>query len=454
MADDFATSSVPAPRRRRWGSVVMVVIAILAGAGFLYWLTHRPPAEDASGFGGGAGGGGGGRGGPGGGRRPPTTVGIFKVIQADVPLTVDALGTVTPPVTATVRTRIAGTLDKVLFSEGQEVRAGQLLAEVDPRPYKLALDQAQGALARDVAQQKQARADLNRYQTLLQQDSIARQQVDTQSALVGQLGGTIATDQAAVGVAKLNLAYTRITAPVSGRVGLRQVDVGNYVTTGDANGIVVVTQVHPIDVVFTLPEAQLPRVAAGARKGKLPVTAFDRGGGTVLAQGQFSTFDNRVDVATGTVSAKARFSNADSTLFPNQFVNIRLTYDTLQNVTVVPTTAIRNGPQGTFVYVVKPDRTAELRVVKTGAAAGDQVAVLTGLKVGETVVTEGADRLTDGGKVVLPGDKPSFGAGRGRGRGAGAGADAGGSGAEGGQRRHRRDGAGAGAAPAAAPAAQ
>lgn len=404
MADD----TVPATQRRRWVSIVAVLLAVAGGVAFIWWLTHRTPAEDA------AGGGGGGRGGRGG--RPPTTVGIFKVVTADVPLTVDALGTVTPPVTATVRTRIAGTLDKILFTEGQEVRAGQLLAQVDPRPYQLALSQAEGTLARDEAQAKSAQVDLGRYKTLLQQDSIARQQVDTQAALVGQLSGTLTADRAAVGTAKLNLQYTRVTAPVSGRVGLRQVDVGNYVTPGDTNGIVVLTQVRPIDIAFTLPEAQLAKVAAGARRGGLPVQALDRGGTNVLAQGRFSTFDNQADVTTGTVRAKARFANADGALFPNQFVNVRVTYDVLQNTTVVPTTAIRNGPQGNFVYVVKPDRTAELRVVKVGPAAGDRVAVTSGVKVGETVVTEGADRLTDGGTVVLPGDKPRAGRGDGAGR--------------------------------------
>ena len=399
MSDDRPLAPVAHPRRRRIVSVVAVLLAILGGAAFIWWLTHRAPAEDAAG-------GGGGRG----GRRPPTTVGIFKATTADIPLTVDALGTVTPPVTATVRTRIAGTLDKVLFTEGQEVRAGQLLAEVDPRPYRLALEQAQGNLARDEAQARVASTDLQRYRTLLQQDSIARQQVDTQAALVGQLGGTLAADRAAVGTARLNLQYTRITAPVSGRVGLRQVDVGNYVTPGDANGIVVLTQVRPIDVVFTLPEAQVAQVAAGARRGRLPVQALDRGGQTVLAQGRFSTFDNQADTTTGTVKAKARFTNDAGMLFPNQFVNVRVTYDLLQGTTVVPTTAIRNGPTGSFVYVVKPDRTAELRNVKVGPAAGDRVSV-TGVKSGETVVTEGADRLTDGGKVVLPGDEPVAGGG-------------------------------------------
>ena len=433
MADIIDEAPPARPRRTR--SIIIVLIAILAGGGFIWWLTHRAPAADPAG-GGGGGGGGQGRS----GRRPPATVGIARVAAQDVPLTLDALGTVTPAVTATVRTRINGTLDKVLFREGQTVSAGQLLAEVDPRPYRIALQQAQGTLARDTAQAKQAQIDLQRYQTLLQQDSIARQQVDTQRALVGQLGGTIATDKAAVDAAKLNLAYTRVVAPVSGQVGLRQVDVGNYVTTGDTNGVVILTQVRPIDVQFTLPEAQLPQVIAGVRKsGHLPVQALDRSGGTALAQGTFATFDNRVDTTTGTVKAKARFANSDGALFPNQFVNVRLTYDTLQQALVVPITAIRNGPKGQFVYVVHmDDRTAELRNITSGPTANGMVAVTDGVKLGETVVTEGADRLTDGGKVVLPGDRRG---GPGGGKGGAGGGWQGGAGGGQGHHRHRQSGA-------------
>lgn len=422
MADRGIEAPLARPRAGRTRSVVWVLVAILAGAAFLYWLTHRAPTGTAAV-------------GAAGGRRPPTTVGIAKVTLADVPLTLDALGTVTPPVTATVRARIAGTLDQVNFSEGQEVDAGQLLAEVDPRPYKLALAQAQGQLQRDVAQQQLAAADLQRYQTLLQQDSIARQQVDTQRALVGQLGGTLATDRAAVGVAQLNLKYTRVVAPVAGRVGLRQVDVGNYVTPADTGGIVVLTQVHPIDVVFTLPEAQTRQVLDAARRGQgLPVTALGRNGNTVLAHGRFATFDNRVDTSTGTLRAKARFANDNNALFPNQFVNIRLTYGVLAQAKIVSVTAVRNGPKGSFVYVVHPDRTAEQRPVTTGASYGDKVALRTGVEAGETVVTEGADKLNDGDKVMLPGDRRGGASGAG---GYGGGAGHGGSGSH----RHRQDAA-------------
>ena len=406
----MAVSPSDSGQESRWRTVALVVLAIALGAGIIYWLTHRPPPDAAAG---------GGNGGPG-GRRPPTTVGVAKVAAADVPLTLDALGTVTPPVTAILRTRITGTLDKVLFTEGQRVAAGQLLAEVDPRPYALALEQARGTLARDEAQLAQARIDLKRYQTLVSQDSIAGQQADTQKALVGQLVGTVAADRAAVDAARLNLAYTRTVAPVAGRVGLRQVDVGNYVTPADTNGIVVLTQVQPIDVQFSLPEANLNAVQGGTRRGVVPVAAMDRGGGAVLAQGRFSTFDNRVDTTTGTVRAKARFANGDGALFPNQFVNVRVTYDVLRQVPVVPVAAVRNGPSGSFVYVVKPDRTAEKRAVRTSATSDGMVAITEGARVGETVVTEGADRLTDGGKVVLPGDKhPGMGGPGGNGGGSG-----------------------------------
>ncbi len=416
MSDMTGEQPAGGSQRSRRG-IILVVLAIIGGAAFIWWLTHRVPADTGAA-----------------GRRPPTTVGVAKIVAADVPLTLDALGTVTPPVTATVRTLISGTLDKVLFREGQMVKAGQLLAEVDPRPYRIALEQAQANLARDTAQLAQARIDLKRYQILVQQDSIATQQADTQKALVGQLTGTVAADRAAVDAARLNLAYTRTTAPVSGRVGLRQVDVGNYVTPGDSNGLVVLTQVAPIDVVFTVPEAQLPEVVKGARAGGVPVTALDRGGGAVLATGRFSTFDNRVDTTTGTVKAKARFANGDGALFPNQFVNVNVTYGVMHQVPVAPVTAIRNGTKGNFVWIVQADRTARMRPITTGPASAGQVAITSGVALGETVVTEGADRLNDGAKVVLPGERPP---------GARAGAGGGAAGAGGGATAHRHHGAAA-----------
>uniref|UniRef100_UPI001575AE8A efflux RND transporter periplasmic adaptor subunit n=1 Tax=Sphingomonas bacterium TaxID=1895847 RepID=UPI001575AE8A len=341
---------------------------------------------------------------------PSATVGTAKVVAADVPETLSAIGTVTPVVTATVRPQLSGNVFTINFTEGQLVRKGQQLAQIDPRPYRLALAQAEANLARDQAQLNLARVTLGRYQTLLRQDSIARQDVDTQAATAKQLEGTIGSDRAAVGTAKLNLQYTSIPAPVSGRVGLRQVDIGNYVTPGDAAGIVVITQTTPIDVAFSLPQADLQRLLARrAQAGTLPVTAKDQGGATVLAQGSFLTFDNQIDATTGTVKAKARFPNPDSKLFPNQFVNIALLADTLRGAATVPVTSVRHGVQGDFVFVLQPDHTVKLTPVKTGFANGTQIAILSGLTIGQTVVTEGADNLDDGSKVTLPGEKSQFG---------------------------------------------
>lgn len=344
------------------------------------------------------------------GGRPTAAVNVAKAKRADVPVYVTALGTVQPVVTATVRTQLAGTLFKLFFKEGQMVRQGQILAQIDPRPYRLALAQAQANLARDQAQLAAAGVDLNRYETLLRQDSIASQQVDTQRATVRQLTGTVTADRAAIGTARLNLDYTSVKAPVTGRVGIRQVDIGNYLTPSDTNGIVVVTQVDPIDVTFALPQAQLSAIghAPGSGAG-LPVTALDQATGSTIATGSFLTFDNQVDTTTGTVKAKARFENGGGQLFPNQFVNVSMLTGTLRGVVTVPVGAIRHGAPGDFVFVLQPDRTVKLTVVKTGAATQDRIAVLSGLAAGATVVTEGADGLEDGASVRLPGDKSGVG---------------------------------------------
>ncbi len=393
----------PPPKRTRLplvigGIVVVILIALLAGWGLKMLAA------------------GGGAGGP---RRPQVTVGTATATTGDIPIVIEALGSVTPVANVIVRTRIEGTLDRVEFREGQMVRAGQLLAEVDPRPYVVALQQAQGQLARDEALLANAKLDLQRYKTLVAQDSIARQQYDTQAALVKQDEGTVLADEAAVNSAKLNLTYTKITAPVSGRVGLRHVDPGNIVQTGDANGVVTVTQVSPIDVTFTLPEDDLPavthRLGAGA---SLPVTVFDRADTTQLAQGQLIAVDNLIDPTTGTVKVKARFANADGSLFGSQFVNARLLVDTQHNAVIVPTAAVRHGAPGDFVYVVTGavnKHVANMRAVKTGPATGDSVSITSGLNAGEVVVTAGGDRLTDKASVMLPGDRPRTGAGGGRG---------------------------------------
>jgi multidrug efflux system membrane fusion protein len=414
------------PRRRRYAQIsarrpwiALIVLLLIAGAVWGAWeLAHNAGRGGMGGFGR--------RGG-----RPPTTVGMVAASRADVPVTLDALGTVTPAATVTVRPQVAGVITQILFKEGQMVRRGEPLAIIDPRPLRMALMQAEGQLARDQAQLANARLTLSRYQTLLAQDSIARQDVDTQAATVKQFEGAVTTDKAAVGTARLNLGYSRVTAPFSGRVGLRAVDVGNYISVGDANGLVVLTEVSPIDVQFTVPQDEVPAIMQRAAHASLPVTALDRGGGKVLATGTFSTLDNQVDPSTGTVRAKARFANQDGALFANQFVNVRLRLDTLHNAIVVPVTAVRTGPNGDFVWVVGANQTVTMRPVKRGQTTATQVVILSGLSAGERVVTEGGDRLTEGGRVLLPGQVPSFSrgrGGRGRRRGGAESAAAGGSG--------------------------
>ena len=386
------------PNSRRNALIVLLVLLVL---GMLAWAMTR-----GGGSGQGPGGPGGGRGGRG---RVAATVGIAKVTATDVPQSLSQIGTVQPIVTATVRPQLSGNIFTINFKEGQVVAKGQLLAQIDPRPYRLALAQAEANLTRDESQLNLARVDLRRYQVLLSQDSIARQQVDTQAATVKQQEGIVAADRAAVGTARLNLQYTSITAPVAGRIGLRQADIGNYVTPGDANGIATITQTDPIDVSFAVPQGNLPGILARRATGAaLPVTATDQGGQNVIAHGNFLTFDNQIDATTGTVKAKARFPNPGGTLFPNQFVNVSLLVDTLKNAPTVPVTAVRHGTQGDFVFVLQGDHTVKMQTVKQGPSTGTNVAILSGLTPGQTVITEGADNLEDGSKVVLPGERPQF----------------------------------------------
>ena len=339
--------------------------------------------------------------------RPAAAVNLATATLADIPVTVTALGTVQPLVTATVRTQLSGVLFKLLFQDGQMVQKGQVLAQIDPRPYQLALEQTRANLARDSAQLGAAQMDLKRYETLLRQNSIARQQVDDQAATVRQLQGTVAADHAATDTAQLNLAYTQITAPISGRAGIRQVDIGNYLTPSDTGGIVVVTQLDPIDVSFSLPQSQISLIGSAAGSGAgLPVQVRDQNDDALLATGTFLTLGNQVDVSTGTVQAKARFDNAHNQLFPNQFVNISVRVKTLHNVVTVPVSAIRHGAPGDFVFVAQPDRTVKLTPVKTGPGTDDTISVLSGLAAGATVVTEGADGLEDGSAIRLP-EKPA-----------------------------------------------
>jgi multidrug efflux system membrane fusion protein len=297
----------------------------------------------------------------------------------------------------------------VAFKEGQIVRRGQLLAQIDPRPFQVALDQARGTLLHDQALLTNAEVDLKRYSLLHAQDSISGQTYDTQAALVRQDEGTVATDRAAVANARLNLSFTRITAPVAGRIGLRQVDPGNLITANQATPFTVVTQLDPITVVFSAPESQIGPIAAHGAAG-LPVTAYDRAGGAVLAQGTLATLDNLIDPTTGTVKAKASFANPGGGLFPNQFVNVVLLVDTLKNQIVIPTTAVRHGPQGDFVWLLQADKTVKSGVVKIGPGTAETVSVVSGLSVGQSVITDGGDRLRNGAKVVLPGQQPTAGA--------------------------------------------
>ena len=382
----------PPSRRGRWLGALVAVL-LLAGVGAAAWyLIHRPAATGP-----------GGGGGMGGAR---VTVGEAVVRAADVPVYLDALGTAMPVATVTLRPQVSGVLTEVHFKEGQMVTKGQLMAQIDPRPFQQALMQAQGTRQRDEAQLENARITLQRYQTLLAQDSIARQDVDTQAALVRQLEGTATTDRAAEKTAQLNLDFTRVVAPVAGRVGLRVVDAGNVVSSSDTAGIAVITQVNPIDVEFAVPQDRVPEVAEQQAANRLPVTALDRTRAKVLDKGQFLTLDNQVDVQTGTVRAKARFRNADNTLFPNQFVNVRLLLRTIEGALVVPVTALRTGPKGDFVYVINEDRTVSMREVKRGQAAVDSVVITRGLQKDERVVTEGGDRLQDGATVRLASDAP------------------------------------------------
>jgi len=402
-----ATATTPRrPPRHRW-LAGLIALAALAGLGLLAWNLTHPSSAATSASGGAPGGpGGGGGGGRGGRGAPATTVGVATVEKADIPLWLDALGTVTPSATVTVRSQVSGVLREVLFQEGQMAKPGQLLAVVDPRPFEMALMQAQGQRLRDEAQLENAKLTLQRYRTLLQQDSIARQDVDTQAALVKQLEGTVITDKANEGTARLNLAYTRIVAPLAGRLGLRVVDIGNLVSSGDTNGIAVITTLAPIDVEFAVPQDRVPDLMRRTSQGAvLPVTALDRNRTTELDKGRFWSLNNQVDTQTGTVRAKARFDNKNSTLFPSQFVNVRVLLDTLQGAIVVPLTALRHGPDGDFVYVLKDDHTVSLRAVTPGPATADRVAISKGLEAGERVITEGGDRLKDGARVTLPGER-------------------------------------------------
>ncbi|MBF0562769.1 MAG: MdtA/MuxA family multidrug efflux RND transporter periplasmic adaptor subunit [Alphaproteobacteria bacterium] len=365
-----------------------VILAALAGVAFLIDRSQHAPQ-------------------PGGGRRFANT-GPMPVVAAtakkgDVDITLGALGTVTPLATVTVKTQIAGQLTKIAFSEGQTIHTGDFLAQIDPRSYQTQLDQFLGQLKRDQALLRDAKINLARYEKLLSEDSIARQQRDTQESLVNQYDGAVTSDQALVDNARLNLAYCHIVSPITGQVGLRQVDQGNYVQTNDAGGIVVITQMQPISVIFSLPEDNLPAILTRLRQGAtLEVAVYDRSQVTKLATGKLLTMDNQIDSTTGTVKLRALFDNQDEALYPNQFVNARMLVDVLHEATVIPSSAIQRGTPGTFVYLIKPDNTVTVRPITLGPAAGELVSIRSGLEPGDRVVVDGADKLRDGAPVALP----------------------------------------------------
>lgn len=384
--------------KRSFGWIATIIVIAVAGGGY-YWFSKRSASTTPSATaapGGGFGGGRGGRGGFGGGMVP---ISSEKAVSGELRVYLSSLGSVTSLNTITVRSRADGELQKIHFTEGQMVKAGDLLAEIDPRSYRVALEQAEGQLARDTALLENARRDLERYKNAA--EAVTQQQVDSATATVAEYQGSVRSDAGSVENYKLQLSYCRVTAPISGRVGLRLVDQGNLVRSGDSTGIVVITQEEPISVVYSIPEDNLPRIRKALAAGKeLSVEAYDRGMQTKLASGKLVALDNQIDASTGTVRLKALFPNEDHGLFPNQFVNVKMLTEVQESATLIPTSAIQLSGQARFVFVVKADDTVERRTITVGRVEGEKTAVIDGIKPGETVVTEGLDRLQNGSKVA------------------------------------------------------
>ena len=404
--DKPVTGKAAARKKGRRLGVLLVLVAVAAVGWWLYGRQPAPPPPQ-------------GRQNAFGGAMPVVTA---PALTGDIDITLNALGTVTSLATVTIRSQISGQLVRVAYQEGQMINKGDLVAEIDSRPYELALAQAQGALERDQALLQTAELDLKRYQELAKTNAIPRQQLDTQVSLVAQDKGLVIADQAQINTQKLNIAYCHIIAPITGRAGLRLVDPGNYVTANDASGIVVLTQLQPISVIFTVAEDNLPQIVKRLRAGAtLPATAFDRSGAVKLATGVLKTLDNQIDTTTGTLKLRAEFGNEDDSLFPNQFVNIQLLVDTLHDATVVPSSAIQRGAPGTFVYLVNADNTVTVKPVTLGPASAEQIAIQSGLAPGDGVVIDGADKLRNGARVVPRNAEGSPGGGTGpAGRPAGA----------------------------------